>query len=151
MNLFQTNQICILFQATSDRRSVASFPDLPCFYLPFAFTIIHGSRRPAKNGEGLRAFIMWMMSGGREGWYNRELHTRLSIRALYHRYWFQTLAWSKLLVLNSKKLAFKFSMYILRILAPPPNVPLDVIHVMNVPRPPLFFTGIHTIVNANRR
>ena len=28
---------------------IASFPGLPCFYLPFAFTIIHGSRRQAEN------------------------------------------------------------------------------------------------------
>ena len=36
---------------------VASFPGLSHFYLLFAFTIIHGSRRLAKNGEGLGAFI----------------------------------------------------------------------------------------------
>ena len=41
----------------------ASFPGLPCSYLLFAFTIIHGSRRAAKNGEGLGAFIMGMTSG----------------------------------------------------------------------------------------
>ena len=29
-------------------------PGLPHFYLPFAFTIIHWSRRPAKNREGLK-------------------------------------------------------------------------------------------------
>ena len=44
-------------------QTLASFPGLPCFYLPFAFTITHGSGRPAKNGEGLGAF---MMSGGCE-------------------------------------------------------------------------------------
>ena len=37
---------------------VASFPGLPCFFfvvvvLRFAFSIIHGSGRAAKNGEGL--------------------------------------------------------------------------------------------------
>ena len=32
---------------------IASFPGLPRFYLRFAFTIIHGSGRSAKNGEGL--------------------------------------------------------------------------------------------------
>ena len=41
----------------------ASFPGLPRSYLLFAFTIIHGSRRAAKNGEGLGAFIMAMTSG----------------------------------------------------------------------------------------
>ena len=37
--------------------TVASFPGLPHFYLPFAFTLIHGSGSSAKNGEGLGAFI----------------------------------------------------------------------------------------------
>ena len=32
-------------------------PRPPPFYLPFAFTIIHGSGRLAKNGEGLGALI----------------------------------------------------------------------------------------------
>ena len=34
----------------------ALFPCLPHFYLPFAFTIIHG--KTTKNGKGLGAFIM---------------------------------------------------------------------------------------------
>ena len=37
---------------------LALFPGLLCFYLLFVFTIIHESRRPAKNREGLGAFIM---------------------------------------------------------------------------------------------
>ena len=37
---------------------VPSFPGLPHFYFPFVFTIIYGSGRLAKNGEGLGAFIM---------------------------------------------------------------------------------------------
>ena len=37
----------------SDVVTLASFQ----FYLPFAFIIIHGSGRPAKNGEGVGAFI----------------------------------------------------------------------------------------------
>ena len=32
---------------------LASFPGLLRFYLSFAFTIMHGSGRQAKNGEGL--------------------------------------------------------------------------------------------------
>ena len=35
---------------------VASFPGLPHFYLPFAFTILHGSGRPAKNKMGKKRF-----------------------------------------------------------------------------------------------
>ena len=46
------------------------FFSLPCFYLPFAFTIIHGSRRPANNGEGLGAFITWVDIGGRSQYSN---------------------------------------------------------------------------------
>ena len=33
--------------------AVASFPGLPHFYLLFAFTIIHGNGRPAKNGDNV--------------------------------------------------------------------------------------------------
>ena len=40
------------------KSKIASFPDLPHFYLPFAFTIIHGSRRPAKNGLSLPCIIV---------------------------------------------------------------------------------------------
>ena len=39
------------------RERLSLVPRAPPFYLPFAFTIIHGSVRPAKNGEGLGAFI----------------------------------------------------------------------------------------------
>ena len=39
-------------------------PSLACF-IQLAFTIIYGSGRPAKNREGLGAFITWMMSCGR--------------------------------------------------------------------------------------
>ena len=37
--------------------SLALFPSLPRFYLQFVFIIIHRSGRPAKNTEGLGAFI----------------------------------------------------------------------------------------------
>ena len=36
---------------------IASFPGLSCFYLPFAFAIIHRSGRLVENREGLGAFI----------------------------------------------------------------------------------------------
>ena len=36
---------------------LTSFPGLPCLYLPFAFSLIHGSGRLAKNRKGLREFI----------------------------------------------------------------------------------------------
>ena len=38
----------------------------PFFVLRFAFSIIHGSGRVAKNGEDLGTLITWMTSGGRE-------------------------------------------------------------------------------------
>ena len=38
-------------------RVLVSFPGLPRFYLLFAVTIIHGSRRPVKNGK-----VIWMLS-----------------------------------------------------------------------------------------
>ena len=38
---------------TEHRIILASFPGLPRFYLPFAFTIIHGSRRPVLIFVGL--------------------------------------------------------------------------------------------------
>ena len=47
-------------ESDKSRFSLASSPGLPCFYLPFAFTIIHRSRRQAKNGEGLGTFITWV-------------------------------------------------------------------------------------------
>ena len=37
--------------------NLVSFPCLPCFYLLFAFTIIHGSKRPVKNCGRPGAFI----------------------------------------------------------------------------------------------
>ena len=44
------------YTCTHQPENLASFPGLPRFYLPFAFTI-HGSGRSEKNGEGLGAFI----------------------------------------------------------------------------------------------
>ena len=54
----------ILLQMQSARwgcvSTVASLPGLPRCFLPFAFTIIHGSGRPMKNGEDPKAFITWV-------------------------------------------------------------------------------------------
>ena len=36
----------------------------PFFVLQFVFSTKHGSRRAAKNGEGLGTLITWMTSGG---------------------------------------------------------------------------------------
>ena len=54
---------------------LASFPGLPClffFVLRFAFSIIHGSGRAAKNGEGLGTLyhmndVRWTRGGRRGG------------------------------------------------------------------------------------
>jgi len=46
---------------TQQAKLVASFPGLPRFFvLRFAFTILHGSRKTAKNREGLVSFITWV-------------------------------------------------------------------------------------------
>ena len=80
------------------------------------------------------------MLGGRA----QQQRTGPSIRVLYRVFGLQTLVWRKLLVLNGKKLAFKFSMYIFeyRSLPLPPYVHLASTHVMNAPRPSLFFAGL---------
>ena len=116
------------------------------------FTIIHGSGRPAKNGEGLGAFITRMMSGGRRGGGAQlpKQCTGPSVWAFYCSFGLQTL----LLVLASKKLAFKFSMYIFEYRPLPPYVQLASTHVMNAPRPSPIFAGFPLpciIVNANER
>ena len=56
--------------------------------------------------------VRWMQ-GGRMGGGAQlpKQRTGPSVRALYHIFGLQTLAWWKLLVLTSKKLAFKFSTY----------------------------------------
>ena len=63
---------------------------------------------------------------------------------------------SKLLILFGKKHAFKFSMYIFEYQPPPPPpsppyVYLASTHVINAPRPSLFFTAMCIIVSANGR
>ena len=52
------------------------------------------------------------------------------------------LALLKLLVLTGKKLAFKFSTYIFEYQSLPTYIHCTLTHVMNAPRPSLFFTGI---------
>ena len=96
---------------------VASVPGLPPFWSPIC---VHNNTQNQKigenyNREGLGAFITWMTSGGHDRGGGAQLprqRTGPSVRALYRIFELQTLAWWKLLVLTSKKLAFKFSMYI---------------------------------------
>ena len=60
----------------------------------------------------------------------------------YHSFGLQTLVWSKLLILTSKKLAFKFSTYIFEYQPLPPMstlCPPDIFHVMNAPGSSPFF------------
>ena len=79
-------------------RVLVSFPGLPRFYLLFAFTIIHGSGRPAKNGKGLGAFISWCRwtwGGCRGGGAQLPKQcTGSSIWAFYWNFGLQTIAWS---------------------------------------------------------
>ena len=48
-------------------KNLASFPGLPQFYLPFMFTIMHGSGGPAKNEEGWDHSSCEWTRGGRRG------------------------------------------------------------------------------------
>ena len=106
----------------------------------------------------LGAFITWMTSGGCEvdigGEGPTAKTTHRTVRALYRIFELQTLAWWKLLVLTSKKLAFKFSTYIFEYWPFPPYLQLTSTHVMNAARSSPFFAALPLaciIVNANRR
>ena len=86
---------------------------------------VHNNTRLAKSGEGLWAFITWMTSGGREvdgggGAKLPKQYTGSSVQVLYCSFGLQMLAWSKLLILTGKKLAFKFSAYIFEYWPLPP-------------------------------
>ena len=65
----------------------------------------------------------------------------LAIRVLYRVFRLQTFALLKLLVLISKKLAFKFTTYIFEYRSLPTHIHCTSTHVMNAPRTSLFFTG----------
>ena len=95
--------------------------------------------------------VRWTWGGGAQ---LPKLCTGSSVQALYRIFGLQTLAWWKLLVLNGKKLPFKFSMNIFEYRPLPPYIHLTSTHVMNAPRPSPFFTGLPLpciIVNANER
>ena len=64
--------ITLVLEGVLQGLDLASFPGLPRFYLPFAFTTIHASGRLAKNGEGLGSIyhvngVRWMQGGQRGG------------------------------------------------------------------------------------
>ena len=108
---------------------------------------------------------MWLMSGGcdscqvdvRWTWEEGQLAkqcTGPSIRALYSSIGVQTLAWSKLLVLTGKKLAFKFSTYIFQYQPLPPmstSCPFMWWMLPGLPHFSLVFRSPCIIVNANGR
>ena len=61
--------VCLVPRSSCTRdKKVASFSNLACFVLRFAFSVyvIHKSTRMTKNGKGLVLFITWMMSGERK-------------------------------------------------------------------------------------
>ena len=114
---------------------VASFPGLPRFYLPFAFTIIHRSRRPAKNWEGLEAFITWMTSGGCNvdvGGRGPTAKTTHKIICLSTSPCFQTpdLSVMETIRLDRKETHFQYVYFWILVL--PPYVHLTSTHVMNM-------------------
>ena len=135
--------------------NLASFLGLPRFYLLFLFTIILGNGRPAKNEEGLGAFIKSLTSGKhrREG-VNIQICTLWTWKLVSYqsnrvvsimvRFWVEHLnCWSS-------ELFWQFGPSPLC----PPSRPPDVIHLMNAFRPSLFFSGLLLlciIVNANGR
>ena len=95
---------------------LASVPGFPCFDLPFAFTIKHDRWKLKRGRPGSIHHVndvRWTRGGHREGGAQLpKQHTGPSVRALYLVFRLQTLTWWKLLILNGKKLAFKFATYI---------------------------------------
>ena len=45
--------VAVMFHNLSPRLSLASFPGLPCLYLLFEFTVIHGNGRVANESKFL--------------------------------------------------------------------------------------------------
>ena len=83
---------------------LASFPGLPCFYLPFVFTIIKRAEKQQNRGRpGSIHHDVRLMQGGhrREGpnCKKKKQCTRSSAQVLYRSSGLQTLAWLKLLIL----------------------------------------------------
>ena len=102
----------------------------PGFYILFAFIILHEIGRSAEKLKWGRPGtihhvndVRWMWGGRRGRGPTAKQCTGVSVQALYCSFGLETLAWSKLLGLTSKKLAFKFSTYIFeyRSLPPPPT------------------------------
>ena len=85
-----------------------------------------GAEDQWKRGKaGCQVDVRWTWEGGEEGggnWQNNALDHSFE-HVLYRSIGVQTLAWSKLLVLTGKKLAFKFSTTHIWISAPPPLSP----------------------------
>ena len=81
-------------------------------------------RKKKKNGEGLGAFITWMMSGGWEVEIEGWGQTAKTTHCIIHSLGLQTLAWSKRPIMTNKKLAFEFSEYIYLNISPAPYIHL---------------------------
>ena len=91
--------------------------------------------------------VRWTQDGHRgRGAQLPKWRTGPSVRVLYRVFRLQTLALLKLLVLTGKKLAFKFSMYIFKYWSLPTYINCTSTHVMNAPRPSLFFAGIRVLL-----
>ena len=134
------------------------------FVLRFAYNT--QKRKSAKNRKGLVSCIMWVnarwtLGGGAQP---QKQCTGSSVQAIYRSSELKTLAWSKLLVFTSKKLALRVYSYILEYqpLNPPYIIfaststsrPPNVTNVMDETRPSPFFHTLPLlwiILNANRR
>ena len=87
--------------------SIASFPGLLCFYLPFANTCERRTSEKQGRPGSIHHVndVKWMWGGRWGGGGNCQIYAL----ALYRSFGLQTSAWLKLLILTVRKLTFKFS------------------------------------------
>ena len=129
------------------------FPGLPCFYLPFAFTIIHRIRRPAKNWEGLGVFITCV---ARWTWgADIQIRNILNLKPICYR---SRRVVSITLRSGVQNCGRALKQIIQCIVLAVGTLPLpstshlpDIIHVINVPRPFAALLLPCILGNANRR
>ena len=149
MNIDITHEYCFIISLSLQEHKLASPQASPVF----TFHLCSQYYTERKTGE------KWGRSGsihhvndvrwtwgrhGREGVQLPKQHTGSSVQMLYHSFGLQTLAWMKLLVTTGKKLTFKFSTYIFEYWPLPTYIHLVSTHVMNAPRPSLFFAAFRS-------
>ena len=114
--------------------NIASTPGFPVFVLWFVFSIIHGNERAAINGEGLGTLVTWMTPGiGGRGLHPLILPSSTLSRGKTLDKMF-TQDWSTLLDRQETHSQVHTCSR-----TSPPLRPPDIIHVISVPRPSLFY------------